>query len=184
MNRPPRDNLVRALPDAFTVSDDGKTCSAGSPPRRVGEIRSSVEGHFMERNAAGAFTKTFSERMPKVLFQHGRTPARQSDHRRAARGRRGHRRRPGRSGQAGGFYRAEILDGVPPLIVEGLKRGLYGSSHTFGVVKESWNDKPARSATTRTPPERTILEAEWTSSDPSPGRPTRRHRRRPLLTDE
>jgi phage head maturation protease len=38
------------------------------------EINSWFEGNFLERIAPGAFKKTFREKTPKVLFQHGQDP--------------------------------------------------------------------------------------------------------------
>lgn len=151
--RPPRDNLVRALAQGFEVSDDGKTLFGRIAPANAWtEIRSSVEGHFMERNAPGAFRKTFSEGKPKILFNHGKDP--QLGNQIIA------EPRDVGEDEQGGYYRAEILDGVPPLIVDGLKRGLYGSSHTFSVIRETWNDRPKPSDhNPKGLPERTILEA-------------------------
>src|SRR6266540_707466 len=74
-----RDNLVRAIDrSSYELRDDGD----GSP-LLVGqfipfnewtEIDSLYEGHFMERFAPGAITRSLAERTPKVLFQHGRDP--------------------------------------------------------------------------------------------------------------
>jgi HK97 family phage major capsid protein len=151
--RPPRDNLVRAMAQGFEVSDDGKTLFGRiAPANEWSEIRSSVEGHFMERNAPGAFKKTFAENMPKIMFNHGKDP--QLGNQLIA-----EPREVGEDEQ-GGYYRAELLDGVPPLIVDGLKRGLYGSSHTFGVVREDFVARPKKSDYNPNGlPERTILEA-------------------------
>lgn len=84
--RPPRDGLVRALPELRF--DD--TSTDGSPGTLTGylavfndwsEINSAFEGHFMERVAPTAFNQTISSnRGPdgqtrmKVTFNHGKDP--------------------------------------------------------------------------------------------------------------
>ena len=153
MTRPPRDNLVRALAGGVSLEDDGKTLFGRiAPAGEWAEINSSVEGNFLERNVPGAFKKTFAERLPKVQFNHGKDP--QLGNQLIA-----ETREVGEDEQ-GAFYRAEILPGVPQLILEGLKRGLYGSSHTFSVIREAWNDRPKPSDyNPKGLPERTILEA-------------------------
>ena len=58
------------------------------------------------------------------------------------------------------LYACQILDGVPELVVDGLRKGVYGASHRFSVVRETWDDKPIGG--THNPkklPERTITEA-------------------------
>ena len=131
--RPPKDG-IRAMPPG-SLQGDGKTLT-GRLATGWAEIDSMAEGHFMERFAPGAFRKTFTENRDniKILFQHGKDNS------------------VGQQPIAvleevgededGAFYRAELLDGVPPLILDGLRRGVYGSSHTFRVVREDWEPKP------------------------------------------
>jgi hypothetical protein len=60
----------------------------------------------------------------------------------------------------GVYYRASLLDGLPPLLVSGLRRGLYGSSIRFGPIRSDRVRSPMRSA--HNPdrlPEVTIREA-------------------------
>jgi len=153
--RPPRDNIVRAIFPGAEYREDG------AKPQLVGHfavfdawtrISSSMEGTFMERVAPGAFRKTFRENIPKVLFQHGKDPelgdkvigavaSLTEDERGAA-------------------YEVDLFDGLPPLVLAGLRGNAYGASFRFSVVKEDWIDKPTRSM--HNPdglPERTIREA-------------------------
>jgi HK97 family phage major capsid protein len=148
--RPPKDG-IRAMPPG-SLTGDGKTLFGRIAPANVWtEIDSLREGHFMERHAPGAFTKTFAETTPKILFQHGKDPGL------------GHRiiAVPLEFGEdeSGPFYRAEVLDGLDPLIASGLRAGQYGSSHTFQVLREDWNPKPKASPTNpQGLPERTVRE--------------------------
>jgi HK97 family phage prohead protease len=157
--RPPRDELVRALPHGFEVRDDGDR-----PPVMVGhfarwnewtEIDSIFEGHFMERIAPGAFKKTFDEngsRM-RVLFQHGQDPQigdkplgtidkLEED-------------------REGAYYEVPLLDApyVRDNILPGLRAGLYGSSFRFSVQREQFNrDAKPSDYNPKGLPERTLKE--------------------------
>lgn len=137
---------------------------ADRPPRLVGhfarfntfnEIDSAIEGRFLERIMPGAFKKTFAEsgERIKLLFQHGRDPQvgdkpigaitelREDAH--------------------GPYFEADILDGVPDLIRDGLKRGVYGVSYRFQINpnREDWNHSPEKSPDNPNRlPERTIRE--------------------------
>ena len=151
MTAPPRDDLYRAVPAGAT--SDGKSLTVRlAPHEQWAEIDSRSEGHFMERFSRSAYRKTMAEHMPKILFQHGKDPQvgekpiSTTDE-------------VGEDEQ-GPFARGQILDGVPPLIVDGLRKGVYGASHRFSVVREDWNDRPAGGAHTPDKiPERTITEA-------------------------
>lgn len=150
--RPPKDGIRAMPPGSLADSGDGKTLFGRIAPVGVwAEINSTREGHFMERHMPGVATKTFRESPPKIMFQHGKDPA--LGQRLIA--------DPKELGEdeQGPFYRAEILDGLDPLLVDGLRRGLYGSSHTFEVVREDWNPKPKASRDNpKGLPERTIRE--------------------------
>lgn len=118
------------------------------------EIDSWFEGHFMESIAPGAFSKTFRENRDnmRVLFQHGRDPQlgdkplgpietlEQDD--------------------IGARYVVPLLaTSYNSDLIPGLRANLYGASFRFNVVKESTNNKPAKS--TYNPdaiPERVIRE--------------------------
>ncbi len=149
--RPPKDG-IRAIPPG-SLTGDGRTIFGRlAPANEWAEIRSVREGHFLERHAPGSFAKTFRESKPKIMFQHGNDP--QLGQRLIA--------EPTNIGEdeKGPFYEAQMLDGLDPMIVDGLQRGLYGSSHSFQVVKEDPMVYPKR-ATSWNPnmlPERTIRE--------------------------
>jgi HK97 family phage prohead protease len=118
------------------------------------EINSSVEGHFMERFVNGALAKTMSEQASRVraLFEHGldvslgRQPiaaditlSEEED---------------------GAHYRATLLEGLPPLLLAGLRSGVYGSSVRYRPVKASRVRYPQRSESNPDGiPELTIREA-------------------------
>ena len=103
------------------------------------EVRSSVEGHFLERFSPGSLAKTMSEQATRIrmLWEHGmdsmlgkQTIAAIDSF---------------REEQDGAYYRASLLDGLPPLLVSGLKRGLYGSSIRFKPIKWDRVAYPKRS---------------------------------------
>jgi HK97 family phage prohead protease len=103
------------------------------------EIDSWIEGHFMERIAPTAFDKTFRERRDKirVLFQHGRDPMIGD--------------KPiaeplvMKRDTEGAYYEARLFDGVPDLILDGLRAGQYGASFKMEVLREEWEDEPGPS---------------------------------------
>ena len=175
--RPPRDGLVRAvmaLPaDVDTETDetadeqravelraaengDGRPTLYGYFARfnEWTEINSVFEGHFMERVAKGAFTKTFQERTPKVLFQHGMDPQ-IADKPLGAPTTLEEKAR-------GAYYEVPLLDTSYNRDLEpGLRAGLYGASFRFRVIREDINEEPARSDYNPDGlPERTIREAQ------------------------
>jgi HK97 family phage major capsid protein/HK97 family phage prohead protease len=135
----------------------------GQPPRLVGhfarygvfnEIDSAIEGRFMERIDPGAFSRTFKNNRDRirVLFQHGKGSLGESPIATVT---------TLRSDSTGPYYEAELLDGVPPLILDGLRKGQYGVSYRFQVEREDWEPKPTRSpANPKGLPERTIREAK------------------------
>jgi HK97 family phage prohead protease len=170
--RPPRDGLVRAImaippatEDADAVeesalelrsSTDDRATLYGyfTPFNQWTEINSVYEGHFIERTVKGAFTKTFQERTPKVLFQHGMDPQ-VGDKPLGA---------PNvlEEKSRGAYYEVPMLDTSYNRDLEpGLREGLYGASYRFRVIREDINEEPGRSD--RNPdglPERTIREAQ------------------------
>lgn len=117
------------------------------------EIDSVWEGHFMERVAPGAFKKTFSEQRDKmrVLFQHGQDPE-IGDKPIAA-------IQELREDDQGAYYEAQVFDGLPGLVMDGLRAGQYGASFRFSVVKDEM-DKEARASdyNPKGLPERTLKE--------------------------
>jgi len=148
----PRDDLYRAMQGGIT-SEDGKTLTIRLAPHdQWAEIQSVSEGHFMERFSRTAYRKTMAEHPPKILFQHGKDPEIGE--------------KPIATTDEVGedatspFARGQILDGVPELVVDGIRKGVYGASHRFSVIREKWDDAPIGGA--HNPgkiPERTITEA-------------------------
>jgi hypothetical protein len=156
----PRADLYRALaPPAahFELREEGE----GKPSTLVGhfarfnewtEIDSWFEGRFMERVLPGAFLDSFEARTPKITFNHGRDPDlgdKLLGHPVAV-----------REDDIGGAYEAPLLDGVPPLLVSGLRADAYGSSFRFSVDDDDIVNKPE--ASEHNPerlPERSIVKA-------------------------
>ena len=161
-SRPPRDNLVRAVPHGVELrwADDEHS----GMPTLIGrfarfnewtEIDSLFEGRFMEQIAPGAFTKTIAENVTnmRVLFQHGRDPqvgdkvlgpieSLEED-------------------TEGPQYEVPLLDtSYNRDLLPGLEQGLYGASFRFRVMREEIEEEPKKSK--HNPdglPERTIKEA-------------------------
>jgi HK97 family phage prohead protease len=161
--RPPRDNLFRGAESwrpelTRDADDDGMPTLHGhfAVFDRWTEIDSLFEGHFLERIAPGAFTKTFKEQRSemRVLLQHGMDPQAgdkplgpievlEED-------------------EIGGRYSVPLLDtSYNRDIVPGLEAGLYGASFRFRVMREEIEEEPGRSE--HNPDgitERTIKEAQ------------------------
>jgi phage head maturation protease len=159
---PPIDNLFRAIrPDLHPVevrSEDG------SPPVLFGhfarfnewtEIHSIFEGDFLERILPGAFEETFEENRDTIrpTFQHGRDPElgdkvlgpiqelREDD--------------------VGPYYEVPLFEGIPPLVMSGLRAGAYGASYRFRITAEDFDKKPEKSEHNPDKlPERTIRKVE------------------------
>ena len=119
------------------------------------EVNSSTEGHFLERFVPGSLAKTMQERAKRirVLFEHGldflgRQPIATFDE--------------FRDEEDGGYYASSLLRGVPDLLVEGLRRGVYGSSIRFRPVPGKWDRVRSPEPSEHNPeglPEHTIREA-------------------------
>jgi HK97 family phage major capsid protein len=135
------------------TAPDGKTLTIRLAPHdEWAEINSVVEGHFMERFSRSAYRKTMAEQKPKMLFQHGKDPE-IGEKLIATTDEVG-------EDETSPYARGEILDGVPPLVVDGLRKGVYGASHRFSVVREEWAPKPKAGPHNPTGlPERTVIEA-------------------------
>lgn len=118
------------------------------------EINSPIEGHFMERFAPGALAKTISERATRIraLFEHGLDKAFGNQTIAVI--------DEMRDEQDGAHFRASLLDGLPPLLLAGLRRGLYGSSVRYGPVKWERVRSPRKSdSNPEGIPEITVREA-------------------------
>ncbi len=177
-DRPPRDNLVRSmLTTEFRATETETAGQLGTLFGRMAsygvwaEVRSQVEGHFMERLAPGAFVRTFVNNRSRMqlIYDHGQD------------------KNVGRNpigrledvtddidvgdGTRAIDYAGALLDApyVRDYILPSLKAGLLGSSYRFDTVKDTWKQNPARSE--HNPdgiPERTVIEAKVIELGPTP----------------
>ncbi len=165
---PPRDNLFRMVRPGIELRQG---TGDGWQPHLFGhfavfnqwaEINSIFEGNFLERIAAGSFTKTIAEQRDsmRVLFQHGRDPQigdkplgpiEQLE-----------------EDNTGPAYDVPLLDTqYNRELLPGLKAGLYGASFRFRVVREEFNREPGPSDYNPDGlPERTIKEASVSEFGP------------------
>lgn len=152
--KPPKEDVFRAFAEPMELREAGDETD-GVPGGQVEEantlkghfavfnsptiIDSYYEGRFVEIIAPGAFTKTFAESRDaiRVLLQHGYDPAvgdkpiaTISDL---------------REDEIGAYYECELLDGLDPLVVAGLRAGQYGASFRFKVMREEWDEDPGDS---------------------------------------
>lgn len=169
----PRENLFRAVYALPASGDDGvpralqmrASSDSGSGGNtlvlqwsvfdRFTEINSFWEGNFMERIAAGAFTKTIRENRAnmRILLEHGYDP--QIGNKPIA--------SPDvvEENDIGGYAEGRLFDGLDPLVVDGLRSGAYGASFRFRVMREQIVEEPEPSdANPKGLPERTITEAQ------------------------
>ena len=158
-NPHPQREVIRALPPAVAVRDE-----VGEDTRPVifghfarfdewTEINSFFEGHFLERIRPGAFRKTFRERRDqiRVLFQHGRDPE--------LRDRPIAEPQDLREDDLGAYHESRLFDGLPDMIVQGLRAGQYGQSFKMEILREEFVEEPG--ASEHNPaglPERSIKE--------------------------
>lgn len=100
------------------------------------EINSIFEGHFLERIAPGAFRKTFRENRDRIraLFQHGHDP--QVGDKPIG------RIEELREDEGGAYYEVSLYDGVPDLVMDGLRDGQYGASFRFQAVRMEDEEEP------------------------------------------
>jgi HK97 family phage major capsid protein len=132
------------------------------------EIESWMEGHFLEQVAKGSFRKTFADskkalphRQIKVLLDHGFDPD-LGDKPIAA-------NRTLAEDDEGAAYEADLLAGLPEVLVSGLRAGLYGSSFRFRVLRDEWDQEPGESDhNPKGIPERTIREVQVFEYGPTP----------------
>ncbi len=177
-DRPPRDNLVRSMETTgFRAADAETDGRLGTIFGRMAnydnwaEVRSNVEGHFLERVAPGAFTKTFAENRSrmKIIYDHG-----QDAH--IGRNSLGPLEdvidnAVGPTGLTGIDYAGGLIDTDynRNRILPQLRAGVLGSSYRFDATKDVWKQSPGRSA--HNPdglPERTVLEAKVIELGPTP----------------
>jgi phage head maturation protease len=166
--RAPKENLVRAASGGVTLravaapaDDQAASENANGMPTLYGhftpfntwsEINSMWEGNFMERIAPKAFAKTFRERIPAVLFQHGGDPQIGDKPLGAP--------EVLREDDFGPYYEVPMLDtAYNREIIPGLEAGVYGASFRFSVMREEWVDEPGTSEhNPKGLPERTLKE--------------------------
>jgi HK97 family phage prohead protease len=117
-------------------------------------IDSWFEGTFMESVAPGAFRKTMAERRSQVVvaFDHGYDPVIGDK----VLGPIDDLREDG----TGAYYEVGLMDtSYNRDLMPGLKRGLYGASFRFQVIKDEWDNEPKPSDYNPDGiPERTIRE--------------------------
>lgn len=120
----------------------------GEPPRLIGkfaifnrwqEISSAAEGHFLERINPGAFRKTIKENVAgiKVLLSHGKDPSLGM----TVLGKIDALREEGDAAT----YSVTLFRGVPQLLVDGLRAGVYGASFRGDAIKNQIDYRPQRS---------------------------------------
>jgi HK97 family phage prohead protease len=106
------------------------------------EINNTLEGHFFESIAPGAFAETMRDdrQRIRVLFQHGQDP--QVGNKVLG------KIEELREDSTGAFYEVELLDApyVSEHVLPGLRVGGYGSSFRFKVDKHLVRKRPPRSA--------------------------------------
>jgi hypothetical protein len=139
----PKKDLIRMLVRTSDVRDNGDGDNGDGSTlfgdfavfNKWTEIDSMWEGTFLERIAPGAFDKTIRERRDqfKVLLNHGMDPElgnkplgsitdlKTTD--RAA------------------SYEVGLFNGIPELVMDGLRAGEYGASFRFEVLDEHWDEK-------------------------------------------
>ncbi len=162
----PRRDEFRATPEGFEIrqAEDGMPTLVGNLAvfDQWTEIRSAREGHFLERLAPGAFTKTVAENSDRmrVLFQHGRDPSVGEKPLGPI--------RDIQIDNEGVHYEVDLLDtGYNRDLIPGLQAGLYGSSFRFEVMREDVNQKASRSEhNPKGLPERTVTELRMSEFGP------------------
>jgi HK97 family phage prohead protease len=161
--RPPRDGVRAVFPGvelrAAEDGDSGLGLLSGHLAvfNRWTEIDSTWEGHFMERIAETAFSRTIKNNLAriKVLFQHGQDP--QIGDKPL-----GPIQTIREDGDRGVYYEVPLLDtSYNRDLLPGLRAGLYGASFRFQSVKEDFERdvKPSPDNPDGLP-ERTIRELE------------------------
>lgn len=138
----PVQRLYRAAPpDLLIFREEGEPTIEGRvvPFNQWSEVNSVVEGHFMERFATGSLSKTIAERASelKVYFEHGKSRLFDSQPIAVL--------REAWEQPDGGYFRAGLLEGLPELFRDGLRRGLYGASIGAEVIKMDRNRRPGKS---------------------------------------
>jgi phage head maturation protease len=164
-------SLYRADEDELEEGTLGRLVVRFSPFDTWYEINSWWEGRFLEKTAQGAFKKTAREAKrsdglysTKVLYDHGTdfnignkmlaVPDRFEE--------------ANEDGYHGPVIEGDLLDtSYNRDLLPGLKRGAYGSSFMFSVIRDSWDHEP--DASDYNPdglPERTVQEVRTFEAGP------------------
>ena len=142
---------------------DGKTLSGTfSTFGTWQEIRESGMT-FLERIQPGAFAKTIRERgdQVRVMFSHGKDPSIGSQLLGVV--------RDLSEDERGAHYEVDLFDGLPELLLQGLRSGAYGSSFRARAIQESFNPRPGKSDWNRRGlPESTLKELALLEIGPTP----------------
>lgn len=137
----PREDLFRAIYPGVEVRDvgDGGPVLFGHFTKfnEWTEINSAYEGRFMESIAPGAFTESFERMTPKVLLNHGTDPTLGDQVLGVP--------QVLREDEQGPYYEVPLFDGVPQLVMSGLRAGAYGASFRFSVMAEDVDRSPGES---------------------------------------
>jgi hypothetical protein len=141
----PRENLFRDIGPTLARIEVRDGVDGEAPMLSVrfavfdewAEIDSEYEGHFLERFAPGSLDESLAADTPKILFQHGKDA--NLGHMPIA--------APvtARSDDVGAVLEGPLLDGVPQLLMSGLRSGVYGASMQFHVGEQVINRSPERS---------------------------------------
>jgi HK97 family phage prohead protease len=148
IERPPRTRYRAVSPETYTFSERGSN-GAGTAGRtltgffsvfdRWTLISNLAEGTFMEKIQRGAFAKSIRERGTRlpVMYSHGHDPTLGSQLIGKV--------RDLYETDEGAYYAVDLFDGLPPLLLEGLRSGAYDASFRAKVVKEKFTERPGRS---------------------------------------
>jgi phage head maturation protease len=123
--------IYRAAPPGLLIfrDDDEPTIEARVVPfNQWSEVNSVVEGHFLERFSPGSLAKTIAERASELKVYYEHRKSRLFDSQPIA------VMREAWEQPDGGYFRAALLDGLPELFRDGLRRGLYGASIGADVI--------------------------------------------------
>ena len=123
----------------FRDEDDPQVEGPIVPYGQWSEVDSAIEGHFLERFAAGSLTKSLSEGFNKVkgYFEHGRsrmfdrTPIMEINETWDT--------------EQAPMFRARLLNGLPEWMVDGIRKSLYGASLGASVMKVQRDRRPKQS---------------------------------------
>lgn len=139
----PTENLIRGLGPAALELRDGSDGEApilsvrAMPFGEWAEIDSEWEGRFMERFVPGSLDESFAQETPKILFQHGKDPTMGRQVLAAP--------VTARADDREAVLEAPLGDGIPPLIVWGIRQGVYGASIQFHAQEQEIVRNPKRS---------------------------------------